>query len=168
MPRSAKGPRLYLSKREGREPVWIIRGLGNNISTGCGAGDREGAERELSRRIAEKYQAPRVNGQLDKVDVADVIHIYLSERAPKTARPDNLAYLAGGILDFWGAKHLSDIRASTCGNYVTWRTTQERKTRHGGAVSAQTARHELNLLRTAISYYHANYGPLPAKAPQLW
>ena len=59
MPRRAKGPRLYLRGREGRGAVWVILGLGAEISTGCSEGDREGAERELSRRIAEKYEAPR-------------------------------------------------------------------------------------------------------------
>ena len=118
--------------------------------------------RGISRRIAEKYEAPRVNGQLDKVAVADVIQVYLKEHAPKTARPDNIAYLSGAILDFWGEKNLADIRANTCDAYVKWRTAQTRKTRGGGPVSKQTARHELNLLRTAISYYHSSYGPLTA------
>ena len=67
----------------------------------------------MSRRIAEKYDAPRVNGQLDKVAIADVIQVYLKERAPKTARPDNIAYLSGAILDFWGDKNLTDIRTNT-------------------------------------------------------
>ena len=68
------------------------------------------------------------------VAVADVLQIYLKEHAPKTARPDNIAYLSGAILDFWGEKNLADIRANTCDAYVKWRTAQTRKTRGGGPV----------------------------------
>jgi integrase len=162
MPRRAKGPRLYLYQRRGREAVWVIRGLGAEVSTGCSEGDREGAERELARCISEKYEPPKVNGQLDKVAIADVIQVYLKEHAPKTVRHDNILFLSGAVLDFWGEKYLSDIRASSCDAYVKWRTAQTRRTRGGGPVSVRTARHELNLLRTAIGYYHGSYGPLTA------
>lgn len=90
------------------------------------------------------------------------MNIYLKEHAPKTARPKNVAYLAQGILDWWDDKYLSDIKASTCEEYVKWRTSQPRKKRRSGTVGKSTARHELNLLSTAIGYFHANHGPLTA------
>jgi integrase len=54
---------------------------------------------------------------------------------------------------------------------LLWRT---RQTYRGRAISDQTARHDLKTLRTAINWYHREYGPLPsvpkvtlpAKAPQ--
>lgn len=162
MPRKREQPRLYLRKRPGRSPIWVILGLGPEKSTGCGEGDVEGAQREFARLIAEKYEPPKTGGDLKRTSVSDVVNVYLRERAPKTAAPKKVAYLAGGILEWWGDKVLADIRAKTCDDYVAWRTAQKRKRRRGGLVSDQTARHELNLLSTAISYYHANYGPLTA------
>lgn len=162
MPRRSKGPRLYLRGRRGRERVWVILGLGPEKSTGCGESDRDGAERELARHITAKYEPPKTGGDLERTSIADVINIYLKEHAPKTSDPKKIAYLAQGILEWWGDKFLSDIRAITCDNYVAWRTSQKRKSRRDGMVSDQTARHELTLLRTAISHYHSNYGPLTA------
>ena len=162
MPRRAKGPRLYLRERHGRGAVWVILGLGPELSTGCSTGDVEGAQRELGRRITEKYQPPKTGGQLDRTFIADVMNVYMQQRAPMTAHPKVVACLSTPILEWWGRKALSDIRANTCDDYVKWRTIQKRQRRKAGTVSRQTARHELTLLRTAINYYHANYGPLTA------
>ena len=52
MPRRAKGPRLYLYERKGREPVWIIRDGTYQIGTGCPASDIAGAERALEKPSA--------------------------------------------------------------------------------------------------------------------
>ena len=142
--------------------MWVIRGIGPEKSTGCCESDIEGAERELARVIGERYEPPKTGGDLKRTSIADVVNVYLKEHAPKTARPKNVAYLAQAILDWWDDKYLSDIKASTCEDYVKWRTAQPRKKRRSGTVGKATARHELNLLSTAIGYFHANHGPLSA------
>lgn len=80
--------------------------------------------------------------------------VYLQERGPLVVRRDFLAVTAKPIIAWWGMRPLSDVRAGTCADYVTWRCAQ--------GVSDQTARHDLKTMRAAIRYYHANYGPLDA------
>ena len=155
MPRRSKGPRLYLRGRAGRSQIWAIRDGRHEESTGCLAGDLEGAERALSDYITAKHKAPKTNGHLANVAIADVLAVYLTEHAPKAAREDFLKYTAGSIEQWWGDMTLSRVNAKTCGEYVEWRVRQ--------GVSDQTARHDLKTLRAAINYYHASeYGPLLA------
>jgi integrase len=166
MPRRSKGPRLHLRERQGRGRYWVILDAGRELGTGCGEGDREEAERALSRYIAEKYQPPKRRGDLDQIPIADVINLYLTEHAPSTSSLDWILHTAEPSLEWWGSKMLSDIRAAACRDYVKWRTEQ--------GVSDQTARHDLKTLRAAINHYHAEHGPLtavpaitlPDRAPQ--
>lgn len=163
MPRKAKPPRLHLRPaRADRAPTWVILDRGNEVSTGCSEGDTQGAERALAAYLSEKYEPPKTGGHLTQISIAAVIATYLKERGPKV---ENLSYLTGTaepILEWWGGKMLSDIRAKSCEDYVTWRTAQPRKHRRSGLVSKETARHDLSTLAAAIEYYHANYGPLTA------
>ena len=148
-----KGPRLWLRQRDGRPSVWIIRDRRYQQGTGCGESDIEGAERALAEYIAQKHQAPKTGGQLDKTAVADCVNLYLKEHAPKTKSLDFIKHTAAPIIEWWGDKTLARINAKTCTEYVSWRTAQ--------AVSDQTARHDLKRLRAAIRYYNASeYGPL--------
>ena len=112
MPRRAKGPRLWLRPaRADREAIWVIVHRRKERSTGCGESDTEGAERALAAYLTEQYEPPKTSGKLAKSNIADVINIYIKERAPKTARPDFLIYTAGSALDWWGDKTLADVRA---------------------------------------------------------
>lgn len=154
MPRRAKGPRLWLRQRSGREPVWVILDRGTEHGTHCGEGDTEGAERALARYIASKYEPPKRQSRLAAIVVADVMTIYLREHGPHVKNTEFLVHTANPIIDWWGAKTLADIRGQTCRDYVVWRCRK--------GVSDQTARHDLKTLRAAINYYHREYGPLDA------
>lgn len=154
MPRHAKGPRLWLHKRPGRAARWVILDAGRHHATGCGEGDRAGAERALGRYIADKYQPPTRESALDRIAIADVINIYLREHAPHVRNPEFLLHTATPIIDWWSNRTLADIRGQTCRDYVAWRCAR--------GVSDQTARHDLKTLRAAIHYYHREYGPLAA------
>ena len=89
MPRQGKGPRLYLrrarrdgTKRLTHKPHWVIRDGSREVSTGCGDGDREAAERLLAGYITRKYQPPRRRERDPAtIPVADVINIYLDDKA---------------------------------------------------------------------------------------
>lgn len=153
MPTRAKGARLYLRKRRGRESVWVIRDGAGEHSTGCGAGSRSEAERLLARHIAAKYQ-PKPRADLTDILVAEVVATYLSERGPHVARRDFLSATATPIIAWWGDRTLATIRGETCRQYVTWRVAQ--------GVSDQTARHDLKTMRAAINHWHREYGPLTA------
>lgn len=154
MPRRAKGPRLWLLKREAREPVWIILDAGKQHSTGCSEGDRSGAEQSLGKYIAGKYNPPTRETELDRILIADVMTVYLREHAPRVVNKEFIKYTAGPIIEWWGAKTLATIRGQSCRDYVEWRCAQ--------GVRDQTARHDLKTLRAAINYYHREYGPLQA------
>jgi integrase len=165
MPRKAKPPRLHLRPaRADRGATWVILDRGREISTGCGEGDNEGAERALARHLADKYERPALGSRLDQIPVAAVIEIYLKEHGPKVKRLSNITQSTDPLLDWWGAKDctLADVRSATCDQYVTWRTSQPRKHRRTGLISKTTARHDLSILNAAIKHYHENYGPLPA------
>ena len=76
---------------------------------GSGTTSAQAAARATAKALREslhvgspKSTRRQTAGQLDKVAIADVMQIYLKEHAPKTARPDNIAYLSGAILDYLG------------------------------------------------------------------
>lgn len=162
MPRKPKGARLYLrAARADRDAIWVIKDAGREFSTGCRAGDRDGAERALARHLAEKYEPARPKGkfQLEDLLITDIVNIYLKEHAPNTKSLEFLIHTAAPVIEWWatdGRKTLADVRKKTCADYVDWRIVQ------GRGVSKQTARHDLKTLRAAIRYYHESYGPLPS------
>lgn len=160
MPRRSKGPRLYLRGRAGRASQWVVRDGEREVGTGCGAGDREGAERALARYLEGKYTPRSTGGRLAGILIADVMTLYLREHAPSVAAPDFLAHTATPIIEWWGERTLADIKGQSCRGYVAWRTAQTG--RHGRKVSDQTARHDLKTLRAAIGHYHREHGPLDA------
>jgi hypothetical protein len=155
MPRPAEGPRLYLRHRSGREPIWVIRDGPHEASTGCREGDLERARAKLGEYLTTQYTPPKTDGRLDQTLIADVMNVYLKEHAP--TRPDKgewLKYMATPIIDWWGEKKLSDVRAKPCTDYVDYRMLE--------GVSDQTARHELKQMSASIKYFHKNHGPLTA------
>jgi len=154
MPRRAKGPRIWLHTRPGRASMWVILDAGKQHSTGCSEGDRGGAERALGRYIAAKYEPPTRESALDRILIADVMTVYLRERAPHVRNPAYLLHTASPIIDWWGGKTLADIRGQTCRAYVEWRCAR--------GVGIQTARHDLTTLSAALHHYHREYGPLAA------
>jgi hypothetical protein len=90
MPRTAKGARLYKRKpryRDGKlvaHAVWVIKDGGRHTATGCVASasatkpPRE-AEQALADYIATKYQPARQRRDIEEIDCADVLAIYLTD-----------------------------------------------------------------------------------------
>lgn len=177
MPRRAKGARLYLRARRGREPVWVIRDGADEISTHCGEASRRDAERALQVHLAQKFEPDIAERDPRKIPVASVLTAYARVHAPRQASPETVAQSLGPLLSFWGERPLSDVRAKTCEEYVAWRISQPRKVhvrqghrrrsppRPQPLVSAQTARRELECLQAAIGRWHKE-SPLAA-VPQV-
>lgn len=164
MPRKAKGPRLYLRRSRSSGNWWTILDGKSERGTGCREAELAGAERALAAYIASKYEPRRAAGELSKILIADVVNVYLREKAPQAAAPTFIAATAEPILTWWGTRTLADIRGQTCRDYVEWRTSQTiRRRKQARKVSSATARHDLKTLRAAIKYYHGEYGPLPAE-----
>ncbi|MFD2248876.1 integrase [Pseudochelatococcus lubricantis] len=156
MSRRAKGPRLYLDPVE---HVWVIRDGARKRRTGCRENERQRAEESLAAYIAEKYE-PVCDSRPNRILVADVLKFYLATVAPAHKSAATTAYSVDRLLDWWGAKPLSEVKRSTCAEYVDHRKAQPiPQAKHGDAlkkrVSAETARRELTVLRAAINAYHA-------------
>lgn len=147
MSEQEKGARLWLkpayTDKHGHEhkAVWLIRDVGGYTkSTGCGAGDRAGAEKKLAEYIVAKHQPDRRGSRSPaQIMISDVISIYATDRGPSVARPDELAMRAEALLRWWGDKPLSEVNGANCRAYVAYR----------GVVPA--ARRELEDLRAAIN-----------------
>lgn len=166
MPRPSKGARLWLrpERRDGtraRPAVWLIRDGTHEESTGCGAGDRRGAEEALSRYIAAKY-APERTGSRDpsQIPIADVLNIYLADVAPSHARPRETAQRVTSLLAFFGDKPLSAVNGALCREYVRsragqpWKSAKPDQTgKKARLVTEAAARRELEDLRAAINHH---------------
>jgi integrase len=166
MPRRSKGARLWLrpARRKGgriiKSAVWIIIDGKQHIATGCLRHEADEAEKRLAAYIADKYQPSRLSKDIDQIDIADVLSIYLDDIGPRIADQPKLKRTIGRLNDYWGGKMLSEVTAAECRAYVRSR----RKT--GGA------RADLETLRAAINHHakeNLHYGmvriTLPPKGP---
>jgi len=156
MPRRSKGARLWKrpARRKGRRttaaPVWVIKDCGRHIATGCIAGAAETkppreAEQALSDYIAKKYQPERRRRDIEEIDCADVLSIYLADAGEAGNEFDDLNSRIGRLNEFWGGKVLTAVNSHECGEYVKHRGNR------GGS------RRDLETLRAAINH-HANQG----------
>ncbi|MEO1207773.1 MAG: hypothetical protein AAFV45_15735 [Pseudomonadota bacterium] len=155
MPRKQKPPRLICRKaRRGREAKWVILYAGREHSTGCSEADTTGAQKALENFLAKQRQPIKNCNDLALIPVADVVNIYLLEHAPSVSSTEWIAHMLAPIIEWWGDKTLSQVKAVACRDYVEWRLAQ--------GVSTHTARSNLKELRAAINYYHREHGPLPS------
>ncbi len=177
MSRTSQGPRLW--KRPAllengkirKHAVWVIRDGSNELSTGCTATAREQqppelAQQALANYIAEKYSPSRRARDIDDIDIADALIVYLDDRTDEEAGEDrHLVQCVGRLNDYFGGKTLSELNTKLCKGYV--------KTRPGRG----GARRDLEILRAAINHHskeNLHYGKvsvwLPAKgeARERW
>lgn len=162
MPQNTKGARLWLRPAWRTEkPTWIIRDGKKRTSTGCGAHEREEAERQLADYLAEKYRPPRERGRDPaSIAIADVLNIYTGDRAAEIRRPIELGQRMEALLGFFGTKTLADVNGALCRAYARQRGSEA------------MARRELEDLRAAINH-HRREGlcnaiveiVLPARSP---
>src|SRR5258705_2355081 len=155
MPRPSKGAQLY--KRKARyhdrklvhQAVWVIKDGTRHIATGCLASPSETkppreAEQALADYIARKYQPHRRRRDIEDIDCADVLSIYLTD----VGEPGNQFEIEARIErlnEFWGGKKLLEVNALACAAYGKHRGSR------GGA------RRDLETFRAAINH-HAKEG----------
>ena len=155
MPRSSKGARLYKRKarfKKGKvihQAVWIIKDGDRHIATGCLASPSEAkppaeAEKALANYIAQKYQPERTRRDIEDIDCADVLSIYLTDVGEPGEQFEIVARI-DRLNEFWGGKKLSQVNARSCAVYAKHRGN------FGGA------RRDLETLRAAINH-HAKEG----------
>lgn len=149
MPRTSKGARLVWRdesrKADGslrNSAGWFIRDGSTFISACGGTGDRERAEKKIAEFITEKYQPARERGRdPDSVAIADVVNVYLKDKAPEHAKPAETAARLVTVLEWFGERTLGEINGQLCRDYAA---------AHGGGAAA---RRQLEDLRAAINYY---------------
>lgn len=149
MPRPSKGPRLYLRRARpgiGRKAVWLIRDGRRDFATGCVGspahkGPPEEAQRALAEYIADKYRPTRKARDIEQIDIADVLSIYLDDCGDNQADRKKFEGRISRLNSFWGGRLLSDVSTATCKEYVKVRGNT------GGA------RRDLEDLRAAIGHH---------------
>lgn len=147
MPRREKGPRLYLDPKRKQ---FVIRDGPRFIRTGCGARNRDDAEKALAQYIGRKHRPEPSSAPM----IADVLAAYGSEVVPhkKTAR--NMSYNITNLLGWWGDKTAADISKKSCREYAATKT-------------APAAGADIKVLKAAIKHWHEEYGPLTF-IPTFW
>ena len=166
MPRRSKGARLWLrpARRKGgrliASAVWIIVDGNRHIATGCLEHQAGEAEKRLASYIADKYQPSRLSRDIDQIDIADVLSIYLDDCGPRMADQPKLKRCIARLNDYWGGKMLSDVTAAECRAYA-----------HSRGKTGGT-RTDLETLRAAVNHHskeNLHYGTvrvaLPPKGP---
>jgi integrase len=149
VPRPSKGPRLYLRRarpRIGRKAVWLIRDGQQDFATGCvgspaDKGPPTAAQQALADYIANKYRPTRKARDIEHIDVADVLSIYLEDCGDRQADRKKFEARISRLNSFWGGRMLSDISTATCKEYVKSRGNS------GGA------RRDLEDLRAAVGHH---------------
>jgi hypothetical protein len=116
MSRRSKGTRLWLrSARRGkdgkitRRAVWIILDAGKHISTGCAEGEADRAEQVLADHISHKYHPDRRERDLDDIDIADVLSIYLDDCAERHTNQQRFRARIARLNEFWGGLSLAAV-----------------------------------------------------------
>ena len=149
MPRRSKGPRLWLRPAERdragkivRQPSWVIRDGGRHIATGCLASETAQAQVTLATYIAEKYQPRRKERDIEEIDIADILSIYLDDCGPRQANREKLEERIARLNEFWGGRTLAEITGESCRQYVKQRGSE------GGA------RRDLEDLRAALNHHN--------------
>lgn len=171
MPQRSKGARLYLDTRKGRPPVYIIRDGSHRVSTGCGVGDVEGANRALADYLARTFRPDTRERDLSKIPCAEVLTMYARDQPKDKPSLALIGYHLKALLPFWGSKTLADVKGSTCREYAKSREYSTSKAlaklKTGDALSParplspSTSRRELKTLQAAINHWHKE-SPLAA------
>jgi hypothetical protein len=84
-----------------------------------------------------------------------VLSAYAETHAPTTRRPDLIAGAAIKLVEFFGGHAVAAITATTCQDYVRWRSGQRdarAKNGPGKRVTVSTARRELVVLSAALRW----------------
>lgn len=79
--------------------------------------------------------------------IADVLSVYATEVVPNKKTARDITYKIGSLLDWWGLKTVAQISAKSCREYAATKTPT--------AASA-----DIQTLRSAVKYWHQEYGPL--------
>jgi integrase len=153
-------PARRKKERRVANSVLIIIDGKKHIATGCFEPQTGEAEKRLAAYIGEKYKPARYVRDIDQIDVADVLSVYLDDCGPRMADPPKLGRCIARLNDYWGGKKLSEVTTSSC------RVFAQSRVKLGGT------RTDLETLRAAINHHakeNLHHGSvrvaLPPKGP---
>ena len=101
----------------------------------------ESAQQALADYIVNKYRPTRKARDIEQIDIADVLSIYLDDCGDDQAERKKFEGRISRLNSFWGGRMLSDVSTATCKEYVKVRGNT------GGA------RRDLEDLRAAIGHH---------------
>src|SRR5262245_17769294 len=111
MPRRSKGARLWLrpARRDNagtvtKRPVWLILDAGRQIATGCAEVEAEQAEQLLAAYITQKYRPGRRERDLDAIDVADILSVYVDDCGQRQSNQERFRRRIARLNEYWGGK----------------------------------------------------------------
>ena len=104
-------------------------------------GPPEAAQQALADYIANKYRPVRKARDIEQIDIADVLSIYLDDCGDGQADRKEFEGRISRLNCFWGGRMLSEVSTATCKEYV-----KERRNTGG-------ARRDLEDLRAAIGHH---------------
>lgn len=139
MPQKKQPARLWFRHDTG---TWIIKDGGKRISTGCSESQAEEAEGKLAEYLASRYR-PQRSSRADEVTIGDIVIVYAEDKAPKTARPRETMAALDRVNEFFGEMTVREMRGQLFRDFADDRGND------GGA------RRDLEILRAAMNYYHA-------------
>lgn len=163
MPRPSKPARLWLrpdriDPRTGRlisRAQWFIIHRGRHISTGCAPDQAAEAEKRLAKYLAEAHKPDRRERELEAIDLADVLAIYVDDCRDAQANKAKFDERMIRLASWWGGRSLADVTGETCRAYVEYRQAQARCRRPGSNPGTGGARRDLEDLRAAINHHAA-------------
>lgn len=146
MPRRRAPPRLWLRKRDRREPVYVILDGGREISTGCGPDRSREAEEALAQYLALKHEPDFADGDPRRIFVADCLTYYLETLHANHRGPE--ATHVPWLIGHFGELKCSQVNIDACKGYVEARTSGLIGHK---PVKESTAKRELETLSAAMN-----------------
>lgn len=154
MPRRKQPARLYFREDERQ---WVIRDGTVQKRTGCGAGDRAGAEAALQDYFARRAALGRGGpSHPHELTVGEVLARYGQDKIETVAGAETLANAITALARYWGDQTCDAVKGSTCRAYEKDRAKprKDAKGRIRTAGSA-TVRRDLGVLQAALNHAHA-------------
>ena len=144
MPATGKGARLFLRKRQGRAPVYVILETGQPERS-TGTAHLPSAQRQLTEHLLGRGGAAAgITRTPDQMPIADALAIYQTDRLPETRDPGRGHYAIRALLAFWADLTVGAIKGATCRRYAAQRQAAD-----------GTIRRELTTLSAAIRFCEA-------------
>jgi integrase len=172
MPNHSKGARLYLYRRKGRSPIYVIRDGAREKSTSYGPENVAEANEALKDYLADHFAPDTKERRLNRIVIGEVLMMYMQSIPDNSPSRATRGYHIQNLARFWGDKTLDQVKGSTCRGYLEARSGKQSgknerccstglTTGSVKSVTPSTVRLELKTLQTAINHWHRE-SPLAA------